>query len=66
MLESMIGVFGVPSLNFLGVIEKIARWWKGMKGFIGMTRFTRLGLKITNGIGKFLGVVWVMTYRFQY
>jgi hypothetical protein len=50
-----LGVFGVPSLNFLGVIEKIARWWKGMKGFIGMTRFTRLGLTIRNTIGKFSG-----------
>jgi len=45
-----------PEWIFLGVIkQKLSGWWRGMKGIIGMTRFTKLGLTITNTIGKFSG-----------
>jgi len=28
-------------------------WWRGMKGIVGGTRFTKLALTIKNTIGKF-------------
>jgi hypothetical protein len=33
--------------------ERLPGWWREMKGIVGGTRFTRLGLKITSSIGKF-------------
>jgi len=40
---------------FEGTYAAVARWWREMKGVVGGTKFTRLGLTIKNTIGKFLG-----------
>jgi len=43
-----------PKWLFLVVIrEKLPGWWREIKGIVGRTKFTRLGLTIRNTIGKF-------------
>ena len=45
-----------PEWIFLRVIkERLPGWCREMKGILGMTRFTKLGLTINNTIGKFSG-----------
>jgi len=41
--------------NLRVIKERLPSGGREMKGIVGMTRFTRLGLTITNTIGKFSG-----------
>jgi hypothetical protein len=46
----------VPEWIYFRVTEQLLPgWWREMKGIVGRTRFTRLGLTINNTIGKFSG-----------
>ena len=43
-----------PEWIFLRVTKQLLPgWWRGMKGIVGGTRFTKLALTIKNTIGKF-------------
>ena len=45
-----------PEWIFLVVIrERLLGWWSEMKGIIGRTKFTKLGLTINDTIGNFSG-----------
>lgn len=41
--------------NLRSIKQKLPGWWSEMKGIVGGTRFTKLGLTISNTIGRFSG-----------